>query len=61
MTEKKTDRKCEERAFYLRQHAERRQAIAAHFGESKNMQATADAFGISRQRVEQILRKERNS
>lgn len=58
MTDKKPDRKREERESYLRQHAERRQAVVRHFGESQNMQVTADAFKISRQRVEQILRKE---
>lgn len=58
MTDKKTDRKREERESYLKQHAERRAAVVRHYGESQNMQATADEFGISRQRVEQILRKE---
>jgi molybdenum-dependent DNA-binding transcriptional regulator ModE len=40
---------------YLRAHAERRAAILAHFRQSGNLSETGRAFGISRQRVQQIV------
>lgn len=43
----------------LSEHAARRAAIVRHYGTSQNMQTTADEFGITRERVRQILAKEK--
>ena len=38
--------------------AARRAAIVRHYGASQNMRVTAEEFGITRERVRQIVAKE---
>lgn len=42
-----------------RRHADRRAAIVRHYGQAQNFQTTADEFGISRERVRQIVEMEK--